>query len=173
MVDYLVTMEKRIRNTSWYKFRFGSFEGKVFSYTKADFGGDNSDSKLELAYALTVHKSQGSSFGKNHSSHNGKSSFVTKELLYTAFSRQREKLIVLSDLSIQELVQYANDWYSDTKQRYTDLFEVPKIIEIEISKQKRYFEEKLIHKTIRGEMVRSKSEVIVANILDKMKIEYF
>lgn len=156
-----------------YSFRFGSFEGKVFSYTKADFGGDNSDSKLELAYALTVHKSQGSGFGKTIVVINGKSSFVTKELLYTAFSRQKEKLIVLSDLSIQELVQYANDWYSDTKQRYTDLFEVPNIIEIESSKQKRYFEEKLIHKTIRGEMVRSKSEVIVANILDKMKIEYF
>lgn len=173
MVDYPSHYGKKDTNTSWYKFRFGSFEGKVFSYTKADFGGDNSDSKLELAYALTVHKSQGSSFGKTIVVINGKSSFVTKELLYTAFSRQREKLIVLSDLSIQELVQYANDWYSDTKQRYTDLFEVPKIIEIEISKQKRYFEEKLIHKTIRGEMVRSKSEVIVANILDKMKIEYF
>jgi hypothetical protein len=173
MVDYPSHYGKKDKNTSWYKFRFGSFEGKVFSYTKADFGGDNSDSKLELAYALTVHKSQGSSFGKTIVVINGKSSFVTKELLYTALSRQREKLIVLSDLSIQELVQYANDWYSDTKQRYTDLFEVPNIIEIESSKQKRYFEEKLIHKTIRGEMVRSKSEVIVANILDKMKIEYF
>lgn len=155
-----------------YSFRFGSFEGKLFSYTKSDFGGENSDSKLELAYALTVHKSQGSGFGKTIVVINGKSSIVTKELLYTAFSRQREKLIVLSDLSIQELVQYANDWYSDTKQRYTDLFEVPNIIEIEFGKQKRYFEERLIHKTIRGEMVRSKSEVIVANILDKMKIEY-
>lgn len=173
MVDYPSHYGKNDKNTSWYKFRFGSFEGKVFSYTKADFGGDNSDSKLELAYALTVHKSQGSSFGKTIVVINGKSSFVTKELLYTALSRQREKLIVLSDLSIQELVQYANDWYSDTKQRYTDLFEVPNIIEIEFSKQKRYFEEKLIHKTIRGEMVRSKSEVIVANILDKFKIEYF
>lgn len=156
-----------------YSFRFGSFEGKVFSYNKADFGGDNSDSKLELAYALTVHKSQGSSFGKTIVVINGKSLFVTKELLYTAFSRQKEKLIVLSDLQIQELVQYADDWYSDTKQRYTDLFEVPNIIEIENNKQKRYFEEKLIHKTIRGEMVRSKSEVIVANILYNMKIEYF
>ncbi|WML49156.1 AAA family ATPase [Neobacillus sp. PS3-34] len=155
-----------------YSFRFCSFEGKLFSYTKSDFGGENSDPKLELAYALTVHKSQGSGFGKTIVVINGKSSFVTKELLYTAFSRQREKLIVISDLSIQELVQYANDWYSDTKQRYTDLFEVPNIIEIEFDKQKRYFEEKLIHKTIRGEMVRSKSEVIVANILDKMKIEY-
>lgn len=172
MVDYPSHYGKNDKNTSWYKFRFGSFEGKVFSYTKKEFGGDNSDSKLELAYALTVHKSQGSSFGKTIVVINGKSSFVTKELLYTAFSRQREKLIVLSDLSIQELVQYANDWYSDTKQRYTDLFEIPNIVEIESSKQKRYFEEKLIHKTIRGELVRSKSEVIVANILDKMKIEY-
>jgi predicted nuclease of restriction endonuclease-like RecB superfamily len=43
---------------------------------------------------------------------------------------------------------------------------------MEFGKQKRFFEEKLIHKTIRGEMVRSKSEVIVANILEKMKIEY-
>lgn len=173
MVDYPSHYGKNDKNTSWYKFRFSSFEGKVFSYTKADFGGDNSDSKLELAYALTVHKSQGSSFGKTIVVINGKSSFITKELLYTAFSRQKEKLIILSDLSIQELVKYANDWYSDTKQRYTDLFEPPNIIDIEVGKQKRFFEEKLIHKTIRGEMVRSKSEVIVANILDKMKIEYF
>jgi len=172
MADYPGHYGKNDKNSSWYKFRFGSFEGKLFSYTNSDFGGVNSDSKLELAYALTVHKSQGSGYGKTIVVINGKSSFVTKELLYTAFSRQREKLIVLSDLSIQELVQYANDWYSDTKQRYTDLFEAPNIIEIKSSKQKRYFEEKLIHKTIRGEMVRSKSEVIVANILDKMKIEY-
>ncbi|WP_141130689.1 hypothetical protein [Virgibacillus dokdonensis] len=53
MVDYPGHYGKNDRNSSWYKFRFGSFEGKVFSYTKADFGGDNSDSKLELAYALT------------------------------------------------------------------------------------------------------------------------
>ncbi|BAP36424.1 hypothetical protein AS4_14840 [Acinetobacter guillouiae] len=173
MVNYPSHYGKNDKNTRWYKFRFSSFEGKQFSYTKSDFGSDNSDSKLELAYALTVHKSQGSSFGKTVVIINGKSSFVTKELLYTAFSRQRDQLIILSDLPIQELVQYANDWYSDTKQRYTDLFEVPNIIEIESNKQKRYFEEKLIHKTIRGEMVRSKSEVIVANILNNMKIEYF
>lgn len=172
MTGYPVQYGKKDKNTSWYKFRFSSFEGKVFSYTKADFGGDNSDSKLELAYALTVHKSQGSGFGKSVVVINGNSSFITKELLYTAFSRQREKLIVLSDLPIQEVVQYANDWHSDIKQRYTDLFGVPNIIEIESGMKKRYFEEKLIHKTVRGEMVRSKSEVIVANILDKLGIEY-
>ena len=155
-----------------YNFMFGSFEGKLFSYNSTDFGGDNSDSKLELAYALTVHKSQGSSFGKTIVVIYGKSSLISKELLYTAFSRQRENIIVLCDLSVEELVQYAHDWHSDTKQRYTDLFEIPNIVEIESNNQKRYFENKLIHKTIRGEMVRSKSEVIVANILDKLGVEY-
>ncbi|WP_375053865.1 AAA family ATPase [Virgibacillus sp. JSM 102003] len=163
---------KKDTNRQYYKFRFGSFEGKEFSYTKSDFGGDNNDSKLELAYALSVHKAQGSGFGKAIVVINGRSSFISKELLYTAFSRQKEQLIILSDLSVEELFQYSNDWYSDTKQRYTDLFEIPKITEIESNKQKRYFEESLIHRTIRGELVRSKSEVIVANILNQLDIEY-
>src|SRR5690625_227006 len=51
-------------NKKEYRFRFGSFESKVFPYLKRDFGGDNSDSKLELAYALTIHKAQGSGFDK-------------------------------------------------------------------------------------------------------------
>lgn len=172
MSDYPGHYGKTDSNKKYYKFLFKSYEKKVFSYDKNDFGSDNVDSKLELAYALTVHKSQGSSFGKTIVVINGKSSILTKELLYTAFSRQKEKLIILSDLPIEQLIQYANDWYSDTKQRHTDLFEIPNITEIEINKQKRYFEEKLIHKTIGGEMVRSKSEVIVANILKNLEIDY-
>ncbi|WP_169974309.1 MULTISPECIES: ATP-dependent RecD-like DNA helicase [unclassified Campylobacter] len=172
MSNYPGHYGKNDKNTKWYKFRFASFEGKEFSYLKDDFGGDNSDSELELAYALTVHKSQGSGFGKTIVIINGKSLFITKELLYTAFSRQKEKLVIISDLPVEELIRYANDWYSDTKQRYTDLFETPNITEINIGKQKRYFAENLIHKTSRGEMVRSKSEVIVANILNKIKVDY-
>lgn len=160
------------KNKKYYKFRFGSFGEKVFSYTKLDFGGDNSDSKLELAYALTIHKAQGSSFGKTIVVINGRSTFITKELLYTAFSRQKEQLIILSDLSVEELFKYSSDWYSDTKQRYTDLFEIPNIIEVESNRQNRFFEENLIHRTIRGELVRSKSEVIVANILNQLGVEY-
>lgn len=172
MADYPSHYGPKDNNKKYYKFIFSSFKGKVFSYDKNDFGGDNADSKLELAYALTVHKSQGSSFGKTIVVINGKNSFITKELLYTAFSRQKDKLIILSDLSIEQLNQYADDWYSDTKQRYTDLFEVPNIIEIERDGQKKFFEKNLIHKTTGGEMVRSKSEVIVANILKNLELDY-
>lgn len=172
MVSYPGHYGKSDKNKDWYKFRFSSFGTKVFSYRKQDFGGENADSKLELAYALTIHKSQGSSFGQTIVIINGKSSFISKELLYTAFSRQEDSLIILSDLSIEDLLLYSYDWYSDTKQRFTDLFEKPNIVQIEKNNQKKYFEKNLIHRTLRGEMVRSKSEVIVANLLDKMGVEY-
>lgn len=172
MSDYPGHYGKNDNNHKYYKFRFASFEGKEFSYTKNEIGGNERDSILELAYALTVHKSQGSGFTKTIVVINGKSSFITKELLYTAFSRQKEKLVIISDLSLDELILYSNDWYSDTKQRYTDLFVIPSIAEINFEEKKRYFEEKLIHKTIRGEMVRSKSEVIIANILNSLDIKY-
>ncbi|MFC3159355.1 ATP-binding domain-containing protein [Chryseobacterium arachidis] len=172
MMNYPKQFGRDDRNDKYYKFMFNSYDSHIFSYTKNDFGSDEGDSKLELAYALTVHKSQGSGFGKTLVVINGKSALLSKELLYTAFSRQKDGLKILSDLPIAELLKYSNDWYSDTKQRYTDLFEKPDIVEIQSTKQKRYFEEKLIHKTVRGEMVRSKSEVIVANIIDKMGIDY-
>lgn len=172
MCSYPEHYGKNDKNKNWYKFRFKSFQEKVFSYSKADFGGENSDSKLELAYALTVHKSQGSGFGTTIAVLNSNSTFISKELLYTAFSRQKEKLVILSDIPAEELVRFSNDWYSDTKQRVTDLFNVPNIIEIEQKKQKRYFEERLIHKTTRGEMVRSKSELMVAEILNRLGVEY-
>lgn len=160
------------KNTQYYNFRFSSFEGKVFTYKKDDFGGEESSSKLELAYALTIHKSQGSTFGETIVVINGKSPLLSKELLYTAFSRQKDKLTILSDLSVQELVKYSSDWYSDTKRRFTDLFEKPDYEKVFFGEKSQYFGQNRIHTTNRGEMVRSKSEVIVANILDSLDLDY-
>ena len=62
--------------------------------------------------------------------------------------------------------------YSDIAKRFTDLFadvfpddngaHKPEITKIGDT----FFDEKLIHKTARGELVRSKSEVIIANVLN-------
>jgi hypothetical protein len=48
------------------------------------------------------------------------------------------------------------------------LFEAPKLVEY----QKKYYEERLIHRTLKGELVRSKSEVIIANMLYETGIAY-
>ncbi len=50
----------------------------------------------------------------------------------------------------------------------TNLFLAPSPIEV----GGRFFEEHLIHRTARGEMVRSKSEVIIANALAANGIDY-
>ena len=172
MVFYPNLFKRNKGKQLFYNFFFSSYDQKSFSYKKKELCNEKRDSKLELAYALTVHKSQGSTFGDTIVVINGKSPLITKELLYTAFSRQKDKLVILSDLSIFELAQYARDNYSDTKKRFTDLFITPDIQEIEYDEQKGYYEEYLIHRTLNNEMVRSKSEVIVANILKDMDIEY-
>lgn len=131
-------------NDNWYLFRFGSFESKEFSFVEQDFGEEDGESKLDLAYALTVQRIQGTGFFKSIVVLNKNNAAITKELLYTAFSRQKQKLIVLSNFSTEELNEYSSDWYSDTKQRCTDLFEKPNLVEIELNGNVRLLEGKLL-----------------------------
>lgn len=113
-----------------YLFRFGSFDSKEFIFTEQDFGGEEVESKLDLAYALTVQTIQGTGFFHSIVILDKHNPSLTKELLYTAFSRQKQRLIVLSNLSIEELLEYTSDWYSDTLRRCTDLFEVTNRAEV-------------------------------------------
>ena len=67
--------------------------GSVCEYTKENI------SELELAYALTVHKAQGSEFKYvvfYADKHSGR--MLDKNLVYTAFSRAKTKLFVFGDI---------------------------------------------------------------------------
>ncbi|MCM1541762.1 MAG: AAA family ATPase [Blautia sp.] len=125
-------------------------------------------SDLELAYALTVHKAQGSEFKKAILVLGEPAGMLSRELLYTAITRQREKLVILYNDEACKLRDYASAVYSETARRFTCLFELPHIVEY----QNHYYEQALIHRTLRGEMVRSKSEVIIANMLFEAGIYY-
>ena len=68
-----------------------SFAGKpnlTFGYRGADFKEDSAP--LELAYALTIHKAQGSQFGTVFVILPKTSRLLSRELLYTALTRSRE-----------------------------------------------------------------------------------
>ena len=129
---------------------------------------DEGASDLELAYALTVHKAQGSEFGKAILVLGEPGGMLSKELLYTAITRQKDKLVILYNDEAYHLRDYSSMSCSEAAGRFTCLFEAPNIVE----HKKKYYEQALIHRTLKGDLVRSKSEVIIANMLFEADIEY-
>lgn len=139
-----------------------------YNYNWYSTVSEEGNSDLELAYALTVHKSQGSEFGKAILVLGEPGGLLSKELLYTAITRQKDKLVILYNDAAYRLRDYASVSFSEVARRFTCLFKAPEIVEY----KQRYYEQSLIHRTIKGELVRSKSEVIIANMLHESGIEY-
>ncbi len=160
------------------KVEFSSQKGYTYSYSFDDFNEEASAACLELAYALTVHKSQGSQFDTVFLVLSDPCRILSRELLYTALTRQREKIVILYDQEPYHLLNYASEEHSNIARRFTDLFaEVyregprdmrPQVVEVGA----RFYEDRLIHRTVRGDMVRSKSEVAIANALFYHHLEY-
>jgi hypothetical protein len=146
---------------------FSSQPGHKYDFTGRDFGEDGNPI-LELAYALTVHKSQGSEFGTVILVLPNPCRLLSRELLYTALTRQRNRIVILHQGPRSELRKFSSDDRSETARRLTNLFIAPSPIVID----GRFFEEHLIHRTSRGEMVRSKSEVIIADHLANKGVKY-
>ena len=161
--------KKGVRGLRWKELEveFSSQPGFKYDFTSRDFG-EESNPVLELAYALTVHKSQGSEFGTVILVLPNPCRLLSRELLYTALTRQKNRIIILHQGSRTELRKYSSDDCSETARRLTNLFIAPSPVEID----GRFFENYLIHRTARGEMVRSKSEVIIADHLANNGIEY-
>ena len=157
---------------------FSSQPDYSYSFDKRDFDEETGSAQLELAYALTVHKAQGSQFDTVILVLAEPCQIISREMLYTALTRQLDKIIILYNQEPYHLLNYSSDANSDIATRFTDLFADvfkdegpdlrPQIVEV----NGKFYEEKMIHRTVRGELVRSKSEVIIANALHYNKLDY-
>jgi len=121
---------------------------------------------LELGYAITIHKAQGSDFGivflvlpKENTT------LLSRELIYTALTRSRKKLVIFLQDDIEPLLEAMSLSKSAITERNTSMF----VFRFTSSK---YYENDLIHYTGNGERVRSKSEVIIANELKNHGVSY-
>ncbi len=124
---------------------------------------------LELAYALTVHKAQGSEFKKVFVVLPRMTRLLSRELLYTALTRSREQLVLLvegHDASV--LYDYTRPERSETARRNTNLFTGV----VRADDESLPYAEHLIHLTSKGHMVRSKSELVIANMLYASGVDY-
>jgi len=151
----------------WMNVVFAGRPGLRFGYSKRDFSSGGGP--LELAYALTVHKAQGSEFKKVFVVVPKNCRLLSRELIYTAITRSREQMTLLiegSDASI--LFDLTRPERSETARRNTNLFQgVVRDLDEETP-----YAENLIHRAEKGHLVRSKSELVIANMLFQNGVEY-
>ena len=147
---------------------FSTQLGTAYTYYMSELGGDDSTPILELAYAITIHKSQGSEFDKTFVIIPNPCRPLSRELLYTALTRQREHVVILHQGDLFDLRELSSPAHSETAARQTNLFSDPEPIEI----NGRFLEAGLIHCTRNGLAVRSKSEVVIADLLHSKGIEF-
>jgi hypothetical protein len=148
----------------------GVFAGRpnlTFDYWPNQFS--DGYAPLELAYALTIHKSQGSEFKKVFVILPKNSRMLSRELVYTALTRSREQLVLLiegDDATV--LFDLTRPERSETARRNTNIFQSV----IRAADDSVPFAEHLIHRTEKGHLVRSKSELVIANMLYRLAIPY-
>jgi len=112
-----------------------------------------------------VHKSQGSGFEKVFFIMPSKGAILSRELLYTALTRQEKKIIILHQGDFRDFIRLASTDASSTARRFTDLFHLPEVKQL---KQK-WYDGRYVNISERGEPMLSKNEVIIANCLNKYK----
>jgi len=89
-----------------------------------DFG-EESNPTLELAYALTIHKAQGSEFNLTFVVLPNPCGPLSRELLYTALTRQRNRIISLHQGERHLFKRFASDYFSASALRLTNLLRSP------------------------------------------------
>ena len=146
---------------------YSSQIGFEYKFGKWAFNDEGSP-LLELAYAITVHKAQGSEFGRTYLVVPDPCPVLSRELLYTALTRQRESVTLLYQGDIGALKAFTSPQRGETAGRLTNLFAPPRPVQV----GSKFLEEGLIHRTDAGDLVRSKSEVIIADKLYAKNIEY-
>jgi len=163
---------KKFKGLPWkLEVEFTGQLGHKYGFYSGEFG-DEGRNPLELAYALTVHKTQGSEFRITFVVLTNPCWLLSRELLYTALTRHQERLVILHQGALAEYRRYSGDEYSEIARRMTNLFLDPMPREVTVIAQQRFLEEGLIHRTERGELVRSKSELVIADKLHARGIDY-
>ncbi|WP_444934145.1 ATP-dependent DNA helicase [Microbulbifer sp. JTAC008] len=157
-----------------YRFSQFSVKFKGKEHLSVNFGGrDRPEENLELAYAISVHKSQGSEFDHVYFvlPENSRGS-QAKELIYTALTRAKVRCTVFVQGAVETLVNAMRPEHSALKTINSSMFSFNPV-DPSIADKSSWYEAGKIHRALTGDMVRSKSEVIIANILHDRDISFW
>ena len=130
------------------------------------------DDNLELAYAVSIHKAQGSEFDHVYfvvPKH--KQTLLSRELFYTGLTRAARRCTLLIEEDISPLLSMRRLERSRLLWINASLFSFRPVPD-DLRVLGGWYEEGKIHSTLTEYMVRSKSEVIIANLLFDREIPF-
>jgi len=130
------------------------------------------EENLELAYAISVHKAQGSEFDRVYVVvPKNKQALLSTELFYTAITRARRHCTLLVEQDVTSLLGMRRPEASWLRRINSSLFSFRPVPDA-ILAVSGWYEDGRIHQTLADVVVRSKSEVIIANMLFERDIPF-
>jgi RecD/TraA family predicted helicase len=128
---------------------------------------------IELGYAISVHKSQGSEFSYLYLIiPQSKQTLLSTELIYTGITRAKTKLRIFIEKDLSVLQSLRRPERSKLKFINSSLFKFEPL-PLEFSNMGAWYEEGKIQATLSEYLVRSKSEVIITNLLVTNELSSF
>jgi ATP-dependent exoDNAse (exonuclease V) alpha subunit len=128
------------------------------------------ENNIELGYAISVHKAQGSEFSRVYFVlPKSKQTLLSTELLYTGITRAQKHLTIFVEGDFTTLLGMTRPEKSRLAFINSSVFEFKPLPEELL--HGRWYEEGKIHSTLTKYLVRSKSEVIITNMLFESGIE--
>ena len=146
--------------------------GRNVPHDKSYKRNERVEENLELAYAVSIHKAQGSDF--SHTFVIIPSSAkrpVSAELVYTALTRASRHCTLLLQRDIASLLDARRRENAQTPRINSFLFALH-VAKEAITNRRGWYEAGKIHEALSGDMLRSKSEVIIANLLHERSVPF-
>jgi hypothetical protein len=146
--------------------------GRDVPHDKSYKRNESVEENLELAYAVSIHKAQGSEFADTFVII--PSSFkrpVSTELVYTALTRASRHCTIMIQNDISSLLDARRRENAQTPQINSFLFSLH-VAKEALIRRRGWYEAGKIHEALSGDMLRSKSEVIIGNMLHERNVPF-
>lgn len=146
--------------------------GREVPHDKPYKRNESVEENLELAYAVSIHKAQGSEFAHTFVIIPSSTKRpVSAELIYTALTRASRHCTLLLQRDITSLLDARRRENAQTPQINSFLFTLH-VAKEPLTKRRGWYEAGKIHEALSGDMLRSKSEVIIANMLHERSVPF-
>ena len=139
---------------------------------RGKYVSESVEGNLELAYAISIHKSQGSEFEQTFVVLPASRRPLSAELLYTALTRAQGHCRLYVQGNLSPLLDARRKENAQSLLVSSSLFDHFRPVEDHLLNREGWYESGKIHEALSGDMVRSKSEVIIANLLHQARIPF-